>query len=118
MGISQESRDAAKIATGNKIATSDLGAATLTDVHQFTSSKALVDVVITNRNATAAVVKLGHVEDGTKADVANTDYILFDYSLPGNSTYILGELKLDKLDSIIAESDSANVHVVVYAGEA
>jgi hypothetical protein len=117
MGINQETRDAAAVVTGNKVATSDLGAATLTDVHQFTSSKAVVDIVVTNRNASASAVRIGHVEDGTKADVVDTDYILYDYSLPANSSIMIGEVKLDKLDSIIAQSSLANVHVVVYAGE-
>jgi len=74
-------------------------------------------IVAVNRGATDQVFRIAHV-DGDLADVANEDYIAYDYPIEANGVvpFSLG-VCVDAGHTILVRSDSANVHFMMWGSE-
>ena len=55
------------------------GTGTLTSVYKVPAlQKASVNLYITNRTATATIIRVAHIKNGNVGDIANEDYIQYD----------------------------------------
>ena len=96
----------------------DLAATTNTTVYTVpASTKATVNVRICNRNASAVVVRLMHL-DGAIGTLAAEDYIFYDITIAANGTVDRTGIAMATTHVIGAYSDTANVTVQVDGGEA
>jgi len=96
----------------------DLAATTNTTVYTVpASTKAIVNVNICNRNATAVVVRLMHL-DGAIGTLAAEDYIEYDVTIPGYGVIERTGISMATTHVIGAYSDTANVTVQVQGLEA
>ena len=104
------------MATG-RLGASDLSATTDTSVYTVpTSTIATVNVTVCNRNASAVVVRLMHL-DGAIGTLAVEDYFEYGLALPANASYEKSGIVMAATHVIGAYSDTANVTVQVHGWE-
>jgi len=95
----------------------DLAATTNTSVYTVPASTVVtVNVTICNRNATAVVVRLMHL-NGAIGTLAVEDYIEYDFTLSANGSYEKSGIVMAATHVIGAYSDTANVTVQVHGWE-
>lgn len=95
----------------------DLTATTNTGIYTVpVSTVATVSINLVNRNATAAIIRLMHL-DGAIGTLAVEDYIEYDIAIPANGILERTGIVMGATHTIGAYSDTANVSVQVYGWE-
>lgn len=74
------------------------------------STEANITVFICNQSATASAVRLAVVPDVDT--LADTDYILYDYSLSGNNSIAMDDIKISAGDILVCYTANATVSFV------
>ena len=102
-----------------RLGAEDMAAATDTSLYTVPGgTEAIVSsVVICNRTANVATVRLAHV-DGAIGAVADEDYIIYDDTIPANGqiTIKLG-ISMEAADSLLARSDIIDVTFIAWGVE-
>jgi len=95
----------------------DLAATTNTLVYTVPASKiATVNISIANRNASAIVIRLAHL-NGAIGTLANEDYIEYGVTIAANGVLERTGIVMAATHTIVAYSDTANVSVQAWGWE-
>lgn len=95
----------------------DISATTNTSLYVVPASTvATVNVSIANRNASAVVIRLAHL-NGAIGTLANEDYIEYDVTIPANGVLERSGIVMATTHSLVGYSDTANVSFQVWGWE-
>jgi hypothetical protein len=98
----------------------DVAATTNTALYVVPAGKAAVisSMSVCNRNASKITFRVAHV-DGAIGALANEDYIYYDIQLAANDSFEMTRgVTLSAGDTIVVQSNTANVNFIAWGSEA